>query len=486
MLFPILFVLATSLPVKVGPPTSDARRDTLLAALTSTLADKRLSTGFAGAIVAEEATGKVWFEQNADHVFMPASNQKLLTAFAISEAMIDKSYHTRVFATSERTAEGTLTGSLILIGDGDPALSPDQLKWLAQQVADTGIRRVMGGIHYSAVAFDNARLGDSWSWDDEPFYYSAQVSGLNCNENLVSVSVTAKDGKVSVTLNPPNDYVKVVNTVSLVPASQPIKTPVHITRRRAVNVFEITGEAHETDLAKRPATEQLTVEDPARYTATLFVQSLKAAGVKVDGTISETTAYYSPIVPEASRPVAEIASKPIPALLSEFLKPSDNLYGECFLKTVGRDPITHTGGSILRGVKATEPFFRDAGLDLSRLHIVDGSGLSQHNFVSPRNLEKLLLYVTKRPYFPTFYNALPVAGVDGSLRNRLKGKSTQSNIHAKTGSLSHASSLTGYVTTKGGTKLVFSLLMNNFLCTGTVTREIQDKFVTLLADYHGE
>ena len=460
-------------------------RSELAAAISAAIEDKRLEAGFVGVCVAEEKTGKILFERNADHVFIPASNNKLLTAFAIMESSPERVFRTRVARTGTLSPDGYLTGSLVLLGDGDPSLTPEKLHSLVKFVKDAGIQSV-DRVQYDESAFDIAKLGDSWSWDDEPFYYSAQVSALNCNENLVKVIVTAKRGRFSVTLVPPSRELKIVNLARLLSLKEPITKPLLITRRRGENVIEITGQAHEADLIKTPVTEELTVENPAHFTASLFQTALSKAGIRTRNGVSEVSALFSQGKREGLQILGEVTSEPLSKLLSLFLKPSDNLYGECFLKTVGRDPLTQREGSIAGGVKATEPKFVEAGLDLSRLHIVDGSGLSTHNFVSPRNLVKLLTYVQKRPYFSAFYEALPIAGIDGSLRNRMKETPAAANVHAKTGTLAHASSLSGYVTTKSGTRLVFSILMNHYLCAGSVTREVQDKIAVLLASYGGE
>ncbi len=462
-------------------PGSGSANRLLALRLAKTLNDPRLSTGFVGMCVEDEGTGTVIFEQNADRVFMPASNNKLLTAFALLEAKPNLRYTTRVYADGTRNPEGTLKGTLVLVGEGDPSLSVESLRNLAKQAAALGIKTVTGGIQYDESRFDEQKLGDSWSWDDEPFSYSAQVSGLNCNENTVKVTLYLQDGAAAASLSPPSEDVIVLNRVRLLPPSKPILRPVTFLRKRGQNLLEIDGELHESSLLRKAPAQELTVENPAHFTASLFRGFLREAGVTVLGGISRLPiSFWSQPFPP-SQAIASVSSESLPKLLSDFLKPSDNLYGECFLKTVGLDPVTFGGGSIERGVKATEPRFLKAGLSLSRLRIVDGSGLSQHNLVSPRSLVRLLRYIRGRPYAAMFDRALPVAGKDGTLRNRMKGTPAAGNVHAKTGTLTYASSLSGYVTARGGRRLVFSILMNHYLCSGSAAREVQDRLAVLLA-----
>jgi PBP4 family serine-type D-alanyl-D-alanine carboxypeptidase len=169
-------------------------------------------------------------------------------------------------------------------------------------------------------------------------------------------------------------------------------------------------------------------------------------------------------------------------MLKDFLKPSDNLYGEALLKTVGRGETRAGRGNITMGGKRIASLLDEARIDRGGLRVSDGSGLSGQNTVTPRLLCDLLTYVDAR-FAPTerdvFTNALPVGGVDGTLRNRFKNTPMAGNVRAKTGTLSVASSLSGYVTAKSGERIAFSVLMNHS-ASASEARQAQDAIVAAL------
>lgn len=247
----------------------------------------------------------------------------------------------------------------------------------------------------------------------------------------------------------------------------------------------------------------VTVEDPARFTTTLFLQALRRAGVAignshilpVSGSITSATV------------IAEHRSPTLSELLARMNKPSDNLMAECLLKAVGafgQIPLTGTtptatntsstneiprtvprigtSGGSGTGAQVARKAFLAAGFQPNGVSQADGSGLSRLDYVSPRNLVRLLKVAQTRPYWPAFYASLPIAGVDGTLRNRLKGTIAQNNCRAKTGTLSHVSSLTGYVTDRNGDLLAFAILINNNLSPSRTSTRTQDSIVQILAE----
>jgi D-alanyl-D-alanine carboxypeptidase/D-alanyl-D-alanine-endopeptidase (penicillin-binding protein 4) len=179
--------------------------------------------------------------------------------------------------------------------------------------------------------------------------------------------------------------------------------------------------------------------------------------------------------------LVEHVSQPLPALINRLLKPSDNLMAECLLKTLGA--ANAVPGTAAGGVAACRRWQIGVGLYGAELSQVDGSGLSRQDLVSPHNLVRLLRAMHDRPDFQTFYDALPIAGVDGTLRRRMLRSLAAGNCHAKTGSLTHVSALSGYVATRDGEMLVFSIMMNNQLAPGSACTSVQDAIVELLAGY---
>ncbi len=453
----------------------------LARAIDAALNVPALAMGFQGVLIQSLTDGSTLYERNADPVFLPASNNKLLTS-AATLAILGPNYvyRTRLFRTGPITRVGTLQGELVLRGAGDPLLSPRDLDEIARQVARAGIRRVTGGVRFDDSLFDRQRLGEGWSWDDEPYYYSAQISALNLNENLVSVQVLPgrRVGEhARVLIGPTDKYTALVNTALTGPPKS--KPSLVIGRVRGRNILTVSGSLPIDVAAKDNRSVGVTIENPSRFAAFVLAERLRRQGVAIAGGVREG----APISPEAPV-VAEHVSVPLSALLRRLNKPSDNLIAECLLKTVGAACRGQgTGGADGTGAQAARDWLARIGLDVSRLRMADGSGLSRRNYVSPRNLVRLLVYLHTLPTFPIFYNSLPIAGADGTLRRRLRGTAAAGNCHAKTGSLAHVSSLSGYVTTRDGEMLAFSILMNNHLAPNRDCAAVQDKIVALLASY---
>lgn len=351
---------------------------------------------------------------------------------------------------------------------------------MAKQVYKAGIRHVTGRLRYDDSLFDRQRLGDTWTWDDEPFYYSSQISALNLNENLIYFEATPgkKVGeRIHFSVGPAARYVTVVNNALTGPAGS--KSTLTFERERGRNLITLNGKLPIDVATKDNLPFGVTIEDPSRFAATALSDFLRAAGIEIAPEPCD-----GPPTPKDAVLVAEHVSAPLSVYLKRLNKPSDNLMAECLLKTVGAlQQGVGSGGESGTACQTARAWFESIGLDLTELNQADGSGLSRTNYVSPRNLVRLLTYLHTRPDFQVFYDSLPIAGVDGSLRRRMKGTPAEKNCHAKTGYVSHASSLSGYVTTRDGEPLVFSILMNNHLAPNSACIAVQDSMIALLAGY---
>jgi D-alanyl-D-alanine carboxypeptidase/D-alanyl-D-alanine-endopeptidase (penicillin-binding protein 4) len=176
--------------------------------------------------------------------------------------------------------------------------------------------------------------------------------------------------------------------------------------------------------------------------------------------------------------LAEHLSPPMREVVALINKPSDNLITEITLKTLGKE--VQGEGTTAAGVQVLREFLQSAGLEMGAVHIVDGSGLSRINGVSAENFVRLLEYMHRSPHAEAFRESLPVYGVDGTLRNRLRGTPVQGNGYAKTGSLNRVSSVSGYLRTKSGRWLAFSIIMNAYNAAGSDARALQDRLVQIL------
>jgi D-alanyl-D-alanine carboxypeptidase/D-alanyl-D-alanine-endopeptidase (penicillin-binding protein 4) len=422
------------------------------------------------------ARGEVRYERNADLSLNPASNMKLLTsATALAKLGPEYRFTTRVLA-SARPQDGRLAGSLILQGGGDPVLETNGLEALADTVKAAGIREVEGGLTVDDYRFDAQRLGTGWSWDDEPYYYSAQISALTLNRNVIRVEVrpgkSAGDPAV-VTAPLLAEYATL--KVSAMTAASGSESKIDVERIRGRNEVTVTGSIP-LDRAE-PASVSVTMEEPELYAGAVFRKLLAERGVHVAGAVTRAR------VPEGAERIAEHASVPLSEIVTLLNKPSDNLIAEMLLKELGY--AVKKSGDAGAGSTVVEGWLKESGIDTGGVKVNDGSGLSRMDLVTARVLSDLLVKADAQPWKEPFFASLPIAGVDGTLRGRMKGTVAERNVHAKSGTLAHVTALSGYVTTAGGERLAFSILINNW--PGPVSgpmgaKKFEDAIVLALAE----
>lgn len=460
----LLWLWLTALPV-----LADLQTD-----IDKLLQNPALAHSITGVLVVSRRDGRTLYEHNADLMLIPASNQKLLTsAAALHRLGAGFRFTTRLWLHGEIDPQGVLHGDLILQGGGDPTLLLKDIESMAEAVEKAGVRRIEGYLLYDESAFDGVRRGWDWAWDDEPYYYSPCVSAICVERNAVTVFVSPGErvgAPPRIRLFPPTDYLLVRNEATTSAAGTP--STVYVTREHARNIAIVRGQI---PLDARPdsARQALSVEEPPRYAMWLLREAMERRGI--------TTRYRTALpdrVPEGARLIHTHTSPPLSEILPLLNKPSDNLIAECLMRTLGA--VVYREGSAAAGERVMLEFLKQAGLDLSALNIVDGSGLSRRNQVSARNVVTLLRYMASHPQAKVFIDSLPIAGVDGTLRNRMVNTPAQGRVYAKTGSLDRVSTLSGYLTTQTGEELVFALLMNNYNGPAAVARSVQDAILVRL------
>lgn len=422
-----------------------------------------------GVVVQSLQTGEPLYEQNRDKFFMPASNMKLITGAAALDALgPEYRYRTRIVAAGP-IEDGVLRGDLKIIGAGDPAISgrftegdPRAIfrAW-ADSLRAHGIERVAGAIIGVDTVFDDRNWGRGWMWDDLLSYYSAEFSGLTFNEGAIEVTVFPGSGVGApgiIVLDPPTGYVRVQNRTTTVPAG----TPPRIRFER-----EVTGAglivSGEIPADSTVVQRDLAVRGSSSFFVSMLRQVLREEGIMVEGPalvlgdrigFEEESALLG--TPE---PLFIHLSPPMREILPALLKPSQNQIAEILLKTLGRE--LRGEGSSEAGTEVVDSLLVVWDLDPSELLMADGSGLSRYNYVTPDLLIALLERMTRSPHWELWYASLPIAGIDGTLRNRLRGTVAEGNVHAKTGTLANTRALSGYLTTADGERLIFSMIANN-------------------------
>jgi D-alanyl-D-alanine carboxypeptidase/D-alanyl-D-alanine-endopeptidase (penicillin-binding protein 4) len=423
----------------------------------------------------------MWARNETLH-FVPASNLKLFTtAVSLLRLGPDYRYVTKVVAQG-RIEGGVLHGSLIVRASGDPSISARFhpggavgvfLEWAEMLVAQ-GIKEIRGGVIVDESLFDTQYLGSGWFWDDEAFAYSAQISAFSVNDNCIEVGVTAgsnegRPGMVEVT--PGTSLVRVINETRTTGAS---RSSLGVRRQPGTNDIVVSGTISPQDGQKKFI---LTVHAPGLFGGTLLKEALTSKGIVVHGnTDIVNDGQKAPRNDE--RLLVSHVSPPLSTIISHVNKTSHNLPAELLFRTLGA--VYYGKGTSLNGTRVMLETLERAGVIAEEVTIRDGSGLSRLSMVTPFQMVSLLEFMYHHPAFIYFYNSLPVAGADGTLSVRMVGTCAEGNVRAKTGFSTHTGSLSGYVRTKNGEMLAFSLLTNNNPHAPSEIRKLQDSFCVWL------
>jgi serine-type D-Ala-D-Ala carboxypeptidase/endopeptidase (penicillin-binding protein 4) len=408
----ILLVLASAL--LASPAVASA---SLGGKISSIVQSSRYAGPGTGIVIIDDTAGRVVYRYRHTSQLKPASNLKLTTAVAaLSQIGASTRLSTRLYRTGTMSG-GTLTGSLWLIGGGDPTFSTrlfgnkafggraGSVGDLADAVRATGIRRVTGFVVGDETAFDDARTGPLWPasyWRECP-----PISALSVNMSL------------------------------------------------------------------RKYGQPYTYSSPAGRAAGVFRKALIKRGVRVDkGTRVKET-------PSTAVLVATESSPRIYRLVQRMNVPSDNYLAE----VLNKDAAVATGrkGTMLNARKIRRAYLESLGIDMTGARLYDGSGLSPGDRLSPRQILGVLRQALKQPFGSVFRRSLPVAGVSGTLRKRMRSGPAHGNAQAKTGTLNDASALSGYVRTRNRHRMIFSIIINRPSLNIDAARALQDRIVQALA-----
>jgi D-alanyl-D-alanine carboxypeptidase/D-alanyl-D-alanine-endopeptidase (penicillin-binding protein 4) len=447
--------------------------------------------------VASLDTGRTLFEENAGKLLVPASNMKLYTvAAALDRLSPDFRFKTSVLASAPPDASGTVRGDLVIYGRGDPTFAAslndgDYFKAidnLAERIVAAGLKRVEGDLVGDESYFTGAPQGFGWEWADLTWYSGAEVSALSVNDNALDLIVkpgTSVGAPCTITTGPMTPLVTITNRTTT--SARRSKRELAVYRGLGENVIEVSGSLPIDD---QGWTAGVAVSHPALLFVYMLRTSLAARGVNIAGR-SRTVDARGLLAgtPPATSTLVEIAkteSQPLGVIAGLALKPSQNLYTELILRALGRATATDPKlSSEEAGIETVKAFLRSAGVDQSEVVLTDGSGLSRRDMVTANATLQLLTYMSRHRYGAAFRDALPIAGVDGTLKNRMKGTQAAGNVRAKTGTLSAISSLSGYATSAAGERLVFSIMLNNSPDSLLMLRNNLDNIAVLLAAYKG-
>ncbi len=462
--------------------------------LTKSLTDRLAAPPFDrhhwGIAVLDER-GRLLFGHNAERLFTPASNTKLIvTAAATMLLGPDTTVRTPVYLDGP-IEEGILRGNVILYGNGDPTwtrrcyavdtLAPGACLAdpfapfgpVAAALKRLGVRQVTGQVIGDGSFFEAAMHHPSWEVGDLVWGYGAPVSGLGFNENTIQATIRPgpTPGSLAViALWPDLGALVIDNRLITVPDSA--RTEIDWARAPDGATAVVTGTIRASERERR---NTLAAPDPNRYAALALHRVLADSGIVVLGGVSGTT---DPLATQPARhgqPAVEIVSRPIRDWVFPVLNVSQNWVAEMLLKLLGKR--FESDGSWQAGLRVERRFLIDVvGADSTQFSVQDGSGLSAQNSVSPLTFARLLAFMQQQPQYAAFAAGMPQSGSIGSLRNRFLTTPVVQRVWAKTGSIAQVNSLSGYI---GGTTLgaphcrIFSVqAMNHILGGQTMIRAI--------------
>ncbi len=510
--WPLLLLLA-ALSIALSAQT----RSDLAQRIDTLISQGPTAHGLWGIEITDLESGEVLYEYDSARLFMPASNQKLITT-AAALALIGPqwTFHTTVESTAPIGHNGRLAGDLVLVGRGDPNISGRALPYhpngqriatevilqgLADQLVAHGLKLVQGDVVGDDSYLVWQPFSTGWAWDDLMWDSGAPVSALSVNDNLISV--TLKPGPkagdpVEIVLAPDLAYYKIDNrAVTAAAHSGPRRVGMH--RDPGSRTLIIWGTV---PLGDAGATLNLTIQDPAEYAARLLRELLKERGVQVLGGVKvrHTEMMTLPLPkpgekpqPTPPKPMAEPAapapgthvlaehiSRPLVDDLKVTDKVSQNLHAELLLRLLGR--LRGETASLAGGINVERWWLEQAGVPPEEFAIHDGSGLSRLDLVSPHAMVTLLRYAQTQPWGAQFWDLLPAGGVDGTLQDRFKSPAMAGRVQAKTGSFEHVNALSGYLTTTSGRRLAFSIFCNNHMAGHRQAVEVIDAIVGAVVD----
>jgi D-alanyl-D-alanine carboxypeptidase/D-alanyl-D-alanine-endopeptidase (penicillin-binding protein 4) len=380
-----------------------------------------------GVLIVDPSTGDTLYSHNAGKLFMPASNQKLLTgATALTQLGADYRF-TTAFAASGPVTDGVLDGDLIVDPTGDPTFADvlwngdhrNAFRAMADSLAAHGVRHVAGALVRGATPFPDEPCGYGWEYGDLDDSFAACVQDLMVNEGA-----------------------------------------------RRVPRARFAGDT---------ATTEVAIRDMRGAWWTALRNAMVERGITVAGGVDTGRV----AAPAPRTPLFTMRSPALPTIITQMMKPSQNQVAEILFKTLGRE---RTGvGTADSGRRVVERQLVAWGADTAGFAVRDGSGVSRHDYVTPESIVRILDAMRRGPQWEVWRASLPIAGVDGTIRNRMRGTPAEGNVRAKTGTLDKTRSLSGYLTTADGRLLMFSFLCNAFSTPNVAVERVQDAILVTLA-----
>jgi D-alanyl-D-alanine carboxypeptidase/D-alanyl-D-alanine-endopeptidase (penicillin-binding protein 4) len=444
--------------------------------------DKDLKSASIAYCVLDAASSSVVAEYNSHQFMIPASTLKVVTT-AAGLGVLGSNYRfdTRLYYTGnfDKTS-GVISGDLIIYGHGDPSLQSEYFtkdtnqvtdKW-ANALKEKGVKEIKGRIIGDASYFERIIPGN-WIWADISNYFGVAPCALSYNDNKFKVIFCSKESgcKADVIKTIPSYFTNTISINSSVIAKGTEDDAFVYGDPFSFNK-DISGKIPPN---KSSFEIEAALPDPALLCAEMLYNSLSRLGIKCNKSLVQSA--YKKADSSATKNLIYTHYSPTLDKMVYFTNlRSNNHYCETILRAIGK-------GSMYFGIDQARNYWQKQGLDVNELYMVDGSGLSRANTVSTFFQASLLSKIYRDSTNYKIFNAsLPIAGKTGSMSNIGKGTFLENNMRAKTGYINRARGYCGYVRTKSGKDLCFSVLFNNYNCTAKEAKGKIEKFLVALAE----
>jgi len=400
-----------------------------------------------------------YFGQNSDRLFIPASLSKLVTLGAVLHELHPGYKYKTELVSDASIKDGVLTGSLYLKGGGDPSFVSENMWFLVNELLRSGVTSIGGDVVVDDTRFDAIRYGDDRQKERVDRAYDAPVGAMSMNWNSVSVYVRPGDKvgdklKVFVDVNSP--YIKLRNETKTVAVGRGKNLSVERvggSGAGGVGVEEIVVSGSMA-LGHEEAVFYKSITAPDVFSGYNLIEFLKQRGVNVKGTVRIGAAPAQAVV------LAKAESKPLGAVVGDMAKWSNNYVAEMLVKNLaaesGRIP-----GTMAAGMERVRAYMEGTGLKKGEYEFINAAGFTRENKLSPAQIGRFLQFVQDDfTSFPEYLSSLPIGGVDGTLKNRMKGSAAERWVRAKTGLLNGVVGLAGYAGRSGGRIITFAFIYN--------------------------
>jgi D-alanyl-D-alanine carboxypeptidase/D-alanyl-D-alanine-endopeptidase (penicillin-binding protein 4) len=409
----------------------------------------------------------VIFEQQPDLLMLPASSQKLVTLYSALRLIdTNESFRTSIY-TDGSIKDGKVHGNLYFKFRGDPEFTSEKLEQMVETLKSLKINSITKDIIVDDSEYDEEYFGHGWPSDQTKFCYSAPISAVMVDRNCYKVGVhkAAKSTDFKPEIFP--SFARIVNKSKITEVNNLCEFEL---RAFGDNSYVLDGCYQQKDL---PPSLSIAMQDPRKNAVELIGYIVKAKKISFKSLKVGN-------VPNKVKEISFYNSRPIKALLKDMIKESDNVISETVFKRISAKNTDYAGGWKNSSKLVTDLMVKDLDINRNNISVKDGSGISRKDLISPSTFIKILKSAYSKDIKDDFIQTLPIAGVDGTLRNRFKDTHLEKVLVAKTGTIDNVSTLSGYAFMPSGKKYAFSLMTNNSMSSMDLIKKYEEELLVSL------